>query len=118
YSPLLHWMRIWGWKLTLVPPLTSWFMWSPYFFGAKRAAAHLRVSTRNRATLQFSCVAASAISMHSLKNLSACASRARAYWSRKSPLQGTVCKILDQEEVKPHKVRYYSEQRDPEFAEK
>jgi hypothetical protein len=21
--------------------------------------------------------------------------------------QGTVCKILDQEEVKPHKVRYY-----------
>jgi transposase len=32
--------------------------------------------------------------------------------------QGTVCKILDQEEVKPHKVRYYLEQRDPEFAEK
>ena len=25
--------------------------------------------------------------------------------------QGTVCKILDQEEVKPHKVRYYLEQR-------
>jgi transposase len=32
--------------------------------------------------------------------------------------QGTVCKILDQEEVKPHKVRYYLEQRDPAFAEK
>jgi hypothetical protein len=45
------------------------------------AYVHLRVSTRNRATLQFSCVAASAISMHSLKNLSACASRARAYLS-------------------------------------
>jgi hypothetical protein len=29
-----------------------------------------------------------------------------------------VCKILDQEEVKPHKVRYYLEQRDPNFAEK
>jgi hypothetical protein len=36
-------------------------MWSPYFFGAKRAAAHLRVSTRKRATLQFSCVAVSAL---------------------------------------------------------
>ena len=32
--------------------------------------------------------------------------------------QGTVCKILEQEEVKPHKVRYYLEQRDPDFAEK
>jgi transposase len=32
--------------------------------------------------------------------------------------QGTVCKILDQEEVKPHKVQYYLERRDPEFAEK
>jgi transposase len=32
--------------------------------------------------------------------------------------QGTVCKILDEEEVKPHKVRYYLEKRDPEFAEK
>ena len=29
-----------------------------------------------------------------------------------------MCKILDQEEVKPHKVRYYLEQRDPDFAEK
>jgi transposase len=32
--------------------------------------------------------------------------------------QGTVCKILDQEGVKPHKVRYYLERRDPQFAEK
>src|SRR6266545_4976335 len=32
--------------------------------------------------------------------------------------QGTVCKILDQEAVKPHKVRYYLERRDPDFAEK
>src|SRR5216684_76105 len=32
--------------------------------------------------------------------------------------QGTACKILDEEEVKPHKVRYYLERRDPEFAEK
>jgi len=32
--------------------------------------------------------------------------------------QGTVCKILDEEEVKPHKVRYYLERRDPDFAEK
>jgi transposase len=32
--------------------------------------------------------------------------------------QGTVCKILAHEEVKPHKVRYYLEQRDPDFEEK
>jgi transposase len=32
--------------------------------------------------------------------------------------QGTAVKILNEEEVKPHKVRYYLEQRDPEFAEK
>ena len=32
--------------------------------------------------------------------------------------QGTVCKILDQEQVKPHKVRYYLEQRDPDFAKR
>jgi transposase len=32
--------------------------------------------------------------------------------------QGTVCKILNQEEVKPHKVRYYLERRDPELEEK
>jgi transposase len=33
-------------------------------------------------------------------------------------VQGTVCKILNEHEVKPHKVRYYLERRDPEFAEK
>jgi hypothetical protein len=32
--------------------------------------------------------------------------------------QGTVCKILDQQEVKPHKVRYYLERRDPEFEDR
>ena len=32
--------------------------------------------------------------------------------------QGTAVKILNEEEVKPHKVRYYLEERDPEFAEK
>lgn len=32
--------------------------------------------------------------------------------------QGTVCKILDGNEVKPHKVRYYLERRDPEFKDK
>jgi len=32
--------------------------------------------------------------------------------------QGTVCKILAAEEVKPHKVRYYLEKRDAEFEEK
>ena len=32
--------------------------------------------------------------------------------------QGTVRKILDAGEVKPHKVRYYLERRDPKFAEK
>jgi hypothetical protein len=31
---------------------------------------------------------------------------------------GHVCKILDEQEVKPHKVRYYLERRDPEFKEK
>jgi transposase len=33
-------------------------------------------------------------------------------------VQGTVCKILDAREVKPHKMRYYLARRDPEFAEK
>ena len=33
-------------------------------------------------------------------------------------VQGTVCKILDQEEIKPHKVRYYLERRDDEFEQK
>src|ERR1700692_4296219 len=32
--------------------------------------------------------------------------------------QGTLCKILDQDEVKSYKVRYYLEKRDPEFAGK
>jgi transposase len=32
--------------------------------------------------------------------------------------QGTVVKILNEEEIKPHKVRYYLEERDPEFAAK
>ena len=31
--------------------------------------------------------------------------------------QGTVCKIIDQEEVKPHKVRYDLEQRIPDLQE-
>jgi len=31
---------------------------------------------------------------------------------------GTVCKILDRQEVKPHKVRYYLERRDEAFEEK
>jgi transposase len=33
-------------------------------------------------------------------------------------VQGTAVKILNEEDVKPHKVRYYLEERDPEFAEK
>jgi hypothetical protein len=33
-------------------------------------------------------------------------------------VQGTVCKILDQNEVKPHKMRYCLERRDPEFEQK
>jgi transposase len=33
-------------------------------------------------------------------------------------VQGTVCKILSQEEIKPHKVRYYLENRDDEFEQK
>src|ERR1700739_3960737 len=32
--------------------------------------------------------------------------------------QGTVCKILGHEEIKPHKVRYYLERRDAEFEQK
>jgi hypothetical protein len=28
------------------------------------------------------------------------------------------CKILNEEEIKPHKVRYYPERRDPEFNKK
>jgi transposase len=33
-------------------------------------------------------------------------------------VQGTVCKILSRQEVKPHKVRYYLEQRDEAFETK
>jgi len=33
-------------------------------------------------------------------------------------VQGTVCKILNEQDVKPHKVRYYLERRDPAFKEK
>ena len=33
-------------------------------------------------------------------------------------VQGTVCKLLAREEIKPHKVRYYLEQRDAEFEQK
>jgi len=33
-------------------------------------------------------------------------------------VQGTVCKILGHEEIKPHKVRYYLECRDPDFEQK
>src|SRR6202521_5742340 len=32
--------------------------------------------------------------------------------------QGTVCKILNAQQVKPHKVRYYLERRDPQFKRK
>jgi transposase len=32
--------------------------------------------------------------------------------------QGTLCKILNELEIKPHKVRYYLERRDPEFERK
>src|ERR1700738_2257638 len=33
-------------------------------------------------------------------------------------VQGTVCKILGHEEIKPHKVRYHLERRDAEFEQK
>ena len=32
--------------------------------------------------------------------------------------QGTLCKILAKQEIKPHKVKYYLERRDPEFDAK
>src|SRR5208337_1523022 len=32
--------------------------------------------------------------------------------------QGTLCNILNEREIKPHKVRYYLERRDPEFKQK
>jgi len=33
-------------------------------------------------------------------------------------VQGTVCKLLGQEDIKPHKVRYYLERRDADFEQK
>jgi transposase len=33
-------------------------------------------------------------------------------------VQGTVCKILGKEEIKPHKVRYYLERRDADFEQR
>jgi hypothetical protein len=35
-----------------------------------------------------------------------------------SLVQGMVCKILGKEEIKPHKVRYYLENRDAAFEQK
>ena len=32
--------------------------------------------------------------------------------------QGTLCNILNAQEIKPHKVRYYLERRDPQFKQK
>ena len=32
--------------------------------------------------------------------------------------QGTLCNILSEQEIKPHKIRYYLERRDPEFKTK
>ena len=32
--------------------------------------------------------------------------------------QGTLCNILNEQEIKPHKVRYYLERRDPDFKTK
>ena len=52
------------------------------------------------------------------------ASCARAWTGGGEPVylaklvQGTVCKILGNEEIKPHKVRYYLENRDAEFEQK
>jgi hypothetical protein len=34
------------------------------------------------------------------------------------PAQRTLCKILNEREIKPHKVGYYRERRDPEFKRK
>ena len=43
---------------------------------------------------------------------------AAGHASRARIAQGTVCKLLAEPEVKPHKVRYYLERRDPEFEAK
>ena len=42
--------------------------------------------------------------------------RQRGHASLARIAQGTVCKLLAEQELKPHKVRYYLERRDPEFA--
>jgi hypothetical protein len=42
--------------------------------------------------------------------------RARLPWQ--AGAQGTGCKIPNEEEIKPHKVRYYLKRRDLEFKKK
>ena len=44
--------------------------------------------------------------------------RQRATLALPKLAQGTVCNILNEQEIKPHKVRYYLERRDPEFKQK
>jgi transposase len=44
--------------------------------------------------------------------------RAAGHESLANLVQGTVCKILGREDIKPHKVRYYLENRDDEFEQK
>src|ERR1700740_1595953 len=43
---------------------------------------------------------------------------AAGHWCLANLVQGTVCKILGKEEIKPHKVRYYLENRADEFEQK
>ncbi len=45
-----------------------------------------------------------------------CAAAGHACLSRL--VQGTLCKILAAQAIKAHKIRYYLERRDPDFAEK
>ena len=48
-----------------------------------------------------------------------CASEARRSDTRAWPVSlGTLSKVLAAHEIKPHKVKYYLQNRDPEFAEK
>ncbi len=44
--------------------------------------------------------------------------RAAGHGSLSRLAQGTLCKILAKQEIKAHKIRYYLERRDPDFAEK
>ena len=44
--------------------------------------------------------------------------RRRGTYVSPGSFAATVCKILGQEELKPHKVRYYLERRDAEFEQK